>query len=127
MHILLIEPSRLLAEQYCRFFEQRGHSVSWRQDAQGGVVAADECKPDIVIVELLLAGHSGVEFLYEFRSYADWLNVPALFLSNVRRESAGLKPDVLEQLGVSAYLYKPETSLRKLELSIQKAFASEAS
>ena len=66
MHILLIEPSRLLAEQYCRFFESRGHSIAWREDAQGGVIAADEQKPDVVIVELLLAGHSGVEFLYEF-------------------------------------------------------------
>ncbi len=123
MHILLIEPSRLLAEQYCRFFESRGHSIAWREDAQGGVIAADEQKPDVVIVELLLAGHSGVEFLYEFRSYADWLEVPALLLSNVRREAAKIASETLSRLGVSTYLYKPETSLRKLELSVNKAVA----
>ena len=121
MHILLIEPNRLLAEQYCRFFESRGHSIEWREDAQSGIVAADSTKPDVVITELLLAGHSGVEFLYEFRSYADWLNVPALLLSSVRKEMAGIRDKTLVELGVTTYLYKPDTSLRKLELAVDRA------
>ncbi len=121
MHILLIEPNRLLAEQYCRFFESRGHSIEWREDAQSGVTAADDARPDIVITELMLAGHSGVEFLYEFRSYADWLNVPALLLSSVRQETAGIGNETLKELGVTTYLYKPDTSLRKLELMVDRA------
>ncbi len=124
MKILLLEPNRLLAQQYCSFFTQKGHEVAWREDAQSGIVAADESAPDIAIVELLLAGHSGVEFLYEFRSYADWLNVPAIILSSAPKSSTGVPDSTFEELGVSSYLYKPETSLKQLEHAIKRATAS---
>lgn len=114
MNILLLEPNRLLANQYVSFLTRQGHQVAWREDAQTGITAADEQRPDVVIAELLLGGHSGIEFLYEFRSYGDWVAVPAIILSNLSPEAAGLPPTVLESLGVAMYLYKPELSLQKL-------------
>ena len=121
MKILLIEPNRILAQQYCSFFSSKGYEIAWREDAQSGIVAADESAPDVVIVELLLAGHSGVEFLYEFRSYADWLRVPAIILSSATKPAMGLPDSTLIELGVSSYLYKPETSLDKLERAVKKS------
>lgn len=121
MKILLIEPNRLLARQYCRYFALKGHTVVWREDAQSGIVAADEMSPDVVVVELLLAGHSGIEFLYEFRSYADWLSVPAIIVSGVAKSATGVPDATFKELGVYQYLYKPATSLNKLERTITKA------
>lgn len=121
MKILLIEPNRLLAGQYCSYFAAKGYDISWREDAQSGIVAADESTPDVVIVELLLAGHSGVEFLYEFRSYADWMSVPAVILSSATKPAMGLPESTLIELGVSSYLYKPNTSLEKLERIVKKS------
>lgn len=123
MKILLLEPNRLLAQQYNAYLTKQGYKVLWRADAQTGITAADDFKPDLVIVELLLAGHSGVEFLYEFRSYSDWLSVPAIVLSAATKSSAGISTAILTKLGVRAYLYKPETPLQKLGLVVQRLLA----
>ena len=120
MKILLLEPNRLLAQQYCAYLNGEGYEVVWRADAQAGVMVADELRPDLVIVELLLAGHSGIEFLYEFRSYSDWLRVPAVVLSAATKASSGIPSATLEELGVQAYLYKPETPLTKLGLVVRR-------
>ncbi len=114
MTILLLEPNRLLAKQYSEFLEQNGHKVVWRQNAQSGIGAADEQKPDLVIAELLLTGHSGVEFLYEFRSYGDWQNIPVILLASVDRSEAGVSLEALKELKVGAYFYKPEMKLADL-------------
>ena len=71
--------------------------------------------PDIVIVELQLVDHSGIEFLYEFRSYVDWQQIPVIILTNVpESEFAGSQSLLRDDLNVQAYLYKPLTSLQKL-------------
>ena len=121
MKILLLEPNRMLAEQYVRYLEREAYEVSWCENAQTGVAAADVLRPDLIIVELLLAGHSGIEFLYEFRSYVDWLAVPVVILSGISQWSAGVSDATLADLGVSAYLYKPDTSLDQLGRQVRRA------
>jgi two-component system phosphate regulon response regulator PhoB len=121
MKILLLEPNRILAEQYSRYLEKEGFEVRWCENAQDGVAAADELKPDMVVLELMLAGHSGVEFLYEFRSYVDWLKLPVIILSSVTQASSGVSDATLTELGVAAYLYKPDTALPQLARQMRKA------
>src|SRR5690606_21603784 len=77
-HVLLIEPNTLLADTYTQALTHAGHEVTHVTGAQAGIDAADKRQPDLVIVELQLPRHSGVEFLHEFRSYAEWLNVPVV-------------------------------------------------
>lgn len=119
--ILLLEPSRLLAKQYIQYLESIGYEVVWREDAQSGVIVADSFTPDVVLVELLLAGHSGTEFLYEFRSYADWQKVPAIVLTSVPRHELAVSDQVLAELGVVQYLYKPSTSLKRLGVVLSRS------
>jgi DNA-binding response OmpR family regulator len=111
MKILLLEPNRLQAQQYQRFLESEGYQVFWSENAQDGIAIADTERPDLIIVELLLAGHSGIEFLYEFRSYADWLDTPVIVLSSVSQTDAGVAEKTLVDLKIGAYLYKSDISL----------------
>jgi two-component system phosphate regulon response regulator PhoB len=71
-NILLIEPDRLLAEIYQRALSSEGHNVVVCAGAQSAILSADQSTPDLVILELQLVEHSGIEFLYEFRSYSEW-------------------------------------------------------
>jgi DNA-binding response OmpR family regulator len=120
--VLLIEPDRVLAEIYKRAIETDGlMAVTTVSGAQAAIIAADQCKPDLVILELQLIEHSGVEFLYEFRSYPEWQPVPILVQTIVPfgefRDNWQLLQD---ELGVRAYLYKPHTSLRQLLASVKE-------
>lgn len=123
-HIILIEPDRVLADTYRAGFEASGHSVVMCAGAQAAVFAADEKTPDIIIMELQLIGHSGVEFLYEFRSYPEWQEIPVLVHTQVpSSEFSGSWKMLSSQLSVSGYLYKPTTTFRELQKSVHTALS----
>ena len=129
--ILLIEPDRLLADTYRAALKSDGHTVTICSGAQAGIMAADEMKPELVILELQLVEHSGIEFLYEFRSYEDWRSIPLIVHSHIPPgEFESSKQILKDELAVSSYLYKPQTSLQKLrnevdeQLVVQKHEAS---
>lgn len=119
--ILLIEPDRVLAETYKKGFESDGHAVEIAHSAQSAITLADKIKPDVVILELQLINHSGVEFLYEFRSYDDWRKVPVVILSNIPlAEFDGSHDLLVKELGVDTYFYKPTTSIKRLLSAIDQ-------
>ena len=116
MNVLLLEPDKLLADTYRRALQTEGHRVTMCATAQAAIFAADEYRPDIVITELQLVKHSGIEFLYEFRSYHDWDTVPIVVLTSVPPgELHAHHPHLQQQLGVQHCLYKPQTDLVSLQ------------
>lgn len=123
--ILLLEPDRLLASQYHDFLAGQGHEVQVFADAQGAIVATDAVKPEIIIIELLLAGHSGIEFLYELRSYTEWHDIPVIVLSRIPPAETGLTDKTMKELRIAAVLYKPNTSLKKLAAQVDKMLSVE--
>jgi len=121
-NILLIEPDRLLATTYGQALTAAGHHVVAAATAQAGIQAADAMSPTLVILELQLVEHSGIEFLYEFRSYLDWQSVPVLVHSSVPPSEFNESHQLLkDELGVQTYLYKLHTSLRELLAHVRQA------
>jgi CheY-like chemotaxis protein len=116
--ILLIEPDKILADIYRQALTEAGYGVTYSADVQSAIDAVDNHVPDVVILELQLAGHNGVEFLYEFRSYPEWASIPVVVLSRV--PDPALSPKLQAQLGIVAYLYKPETSLKNLLQTLER-------
>ncbi len=113
--ILLIEPDKLLGEAYKAALDSQNHEVVVCAGAQLAVFIADKFQPDLVIVELQLVEHSGIEFLYEFRSYVDWQIVPIIILTQVPPSEFNQSIDLLKtDLSISEYLYKPQVNLKKL-------------
>ena len=124
MKIIVLEPDRVLANTYRTALQRAGHKVLMTATAQAAILTADDFQPDLVILELQLTGHSGIEFLYEFRSYDDWTDVPVIILSNVPAGEFADSWELLkQQLGVTRYHYKPLTSLRTLLGSVQRVAA----
>lgn len=125
MNIILLEPDKVLADIYRAALQAAGHKVTMCASAQAAIFAADELCPDLIITELQLVGHSGIEFLYELRSYEDWQNLPVIVLSQVPAGEFSGNWDLLSgELGVAAYHYKPLTSLRTLLRSVGQPAAA---
>jgi len=89
--------------------------------AQEAVYALDSGEAEIIVLELQLGGHSGVEFLYELRSYPEWQRLPTILHTFVGHENLELQAERFEALGVTHYLYKPATSLRQLVRAVDEA------
>lgn len=122
--VLFLEPDALLASTYRRALERAGHSVSHHTSAAMAMQAADRQRPDILVIELQLARHNGVDFLYEFRSYREWQSIPVILMSQVPPQEAVMSGEVWEQLGITTYLYKPHTTLQQLVQSVDGALAA---
>ncbi|GEM_PF-123492 len=124
--ILLLEPDAILANLYIKAFEHVGHYVRRTVSAQDAVFQVDELLPDVVVVELQLVAHSGIEFLYELRSYQEWQHIPVLIHSCIPpTEFADSMSLLRHTLGVTQYLYKPHTSLQTLLRAVCDAVTPE--
>lgn len=114
MLILLLESDRLLAKNIRAALERAGHRVVHIVEPQTAIAVSDSKTPELVIMELQLAGRSGVEFLFEFRSYPEWAAVPVIIMSNLPQTDAKAYLDSMAKLDVKNYFYKPATSLTQL-------------
>jgi DNA-binding response OmpR family regulator len=113
--ILLVEPDYVLAKTYHTALTEAGHNVTPAAGAQSALIAADRTRPELIILELQLIEHSGIEFLYEFRSYPDWQDIPVLLHTHVPPAEFNESKVLLnDQLKIAGYLYKSQTSLQKL-------------
>ena len=120
-HILLIEPDRVLATTYFESLSAAGHNVMIAVGAQTAVMTADRQLPDVIVLELQLVEHSGIEFLYELRSYPEWQNIPVILHTQVPPAEFNDTAKIMRQeLGVQDYLYKPHTTLKQLLIAIQE-------
>lgn len=117
--LLIIEPQTvtqsILSELFVDFH------VVFVSNASEAIESASEIQHiDAVILDLSLGGHSGLEFLYEFRTYTDWNSIPVIIYSSIALSDEVVGSRAWQQLGVSQYLYKPQTNLEQLFESVQK-------
>lgn len=120
MNILLIEPDKKLGGTYKDALERAGHKVSWAAHAQDAVHEADQIRPDLVLLELQLAGHNGIEFLHEFRSYPEWQGIGVVLLTMVPPQSLQITQEMMDSFGIVGALYKPATTLKQLVSLVQE-------
>jgi DNA-binding response OmpR family regulator len=119
MHVLLIEPDIIQATTYSQALAKQGHTVDHALGAQSAVHLADSRRPDAVVLELQLPHHNGIDFLYEFRSYPEWLDIPILVYTFVPPTELAKAITLTQELGVVRVLYKPETDLSRLCSAVQ--------
>lgn len=123
--VLLIEPNRVLARIYSKALEHQGHIIACARSAQQAIDAADEMRPDMVILELQMALHNGIEFLHEFRSYTEWQKVPVVVHTAFTPNAlASVEVALKQDFGVKQCLYKPQTSLRQLAAVVHEVTGS---
>lgn len=115
-YILLIEPNTLLAKAYIKAMQSAGYEVAHETGAQAAILAADVRPPDVVVLELQLPTHNGVEFLQEFRSYPEWKHIPVIVNTVMppARLTSGAQAALRRDFGVATVTYKPRTTLKEL-------------
>lgn len=119
MKVLLVEPDRHMADVITLALERVEHDVFVATTAQTALDALDTFEPDVVVLELQLGKHNGIEFLYEQHSYPDWKDVPVVVHTlNQHAKDAGFQK-AWKQLGVKDILYKPETSIERLRKVVE--------
>ncbi|MBA3758645.1 response regulator [Candidatus Saccharibacteria bacterium] len=114
MHVLVIDSDKALRNFYVSTIEVAGYTAVGAASAQSAIGSCEDHCPDVVVLELQLHGHSGVEFLHELRSYPEWQNIPVILHTVVPSKDLHGFEQALKNMRIVAYAYKPETSLKKL-------------
>ena len=99
--VLVIEDDPTVADVVSRYLSREGFSVAVSGDGRAGLRAALESQPDLVVLDLMLPGLSGVEVLAELRKATP---VPVIMLTALSREVdrvSGL------EMGADDYVAKP--------------------
>ncbi|MDD8026883.1 MAG: response regulator transcription factor [Acidobacteriota bacterium] len=100
--VLVIEDDRALRRGLAMNFELRGFRVLTAADGNEGIKLAFDSAPDLIVLDIMLPGFSGLEILSELREKGR--DVPILILS-----ALGSTDSKIEGLGLGAddYLAKP--------------------
>lgn len=113
-HILILEPDKLTANTMRLYFGKTPHTAAIHSSPQQAVTSADHQRPQVIVTELQLAGRTGVEFLYEVRSYPDWQDIPLIIFSGLSPEQLKPYSQAFSQLNIAGILHKGQAGLNDL-------------
>lgn len=102
--LLLVEDDRSLAELITFHFEREGYNVTRTGDGEEALILADEVRPDLMILDWMIEGISGIEVCRRLRRRQTTANLPILMLT-----ARGEEDDRVRGLetGADDYITKP--------------------
>lgn len=102
--ILIIEDTVLLRENIADALELEGYEVLHADDGQSGIVKARECRPDLILCDIMMPDMNGFEVLKLLRSTDGQVPFPFIFITALAE-----RKDFREgmELGADDYLVKP--------------------
>ncbi len=102
--VLLIEDEPNITEAIRFLLTRDGWQVETHEDGTTAVSKVSESRPDLIILDLMLPGKSGMEILREVRELDGMERLPVLMLT-ARGQSRDR--DMAEKAGVSRFMTKP--------------------
>ena len=102
--LLLVEDDRPLADLVTFHFERAGYSVTRTGDGEEALILVEEVKPDLILLDWMIEGISGIEVCRRLRRRASTANVPIVMLT-----ARGEEDDRVRGLetGADDYVTKP--------------------
>lgn len=102
MNVLVVEDDLVIGKSLVQGFREAGHEVVWAKDGEQGAEQAATLQADVIILDLLLPGKSGLQVLHGIRESGARTPVIALTaLGAVDERVAGLNA------GADDYVLKP--------------------
>jgi len=113
--LLLVEDDRALADLVTFHFERSGYDVSRTGDGEEALILVDEVKPDVILLDWMIEGISGIEVCRRLRRRATTANVPIMMLTARGEEGDRIRGF---ETGADDYVTKP-FSPRELVARVQ--------
>jgi len=109
--ILIVEDEQFTIKLYTHRLEAEGYEVTTTPRASEALRLAEEKKPDLFIVDLMLEDGNGFDVIKKLRSTTDFKKTPIITLSNLGQET-----DVNDALKIGAdkYFIKSNTGFQEV-------------
>ena len=107
MRVLIIEDDKFIAKAMKYKFEEKNFRVKTTRTAEEGLALLQEWRPDAIVLDILLPGIDGYEFLRRVKDNPQLKNIPIIIASNLPEDEAGTA-------GATDYIVKSDLDLDEL-------------
>lgn len=120
--VAIIEDDIAISQMYRLKFETEGYDVQTADNGRLGLELAEEFKPDIILLDLMMPEMTGDEMLTELRKKPWGKDITVIILTNMGEEEA---PKVLKTLNVHSFIVKAEMTPRQVAERVKTALENE--
>ncbi len=114
--VLVVEDDSFLSSLMVEHFKKKGFDVHLAMDAEKGLETAKNELPNIILLDLILPGMDGYEFLTKAKAEVSLAGIPIVVLSNLGQKD---QVDRALQLGAVDFLVKANLDLDEITAKVE--------
>lgn len=119
--IAIIEDDQAIAQMYRIKFETEGYEVETAENGKLGLELAENMKPDIILLDLMMPEMNGDEMLAKLRATTWGKNLKVVILTNMGEQEI---PEEVKKLGVAAVILKADMTPRQVAELVKEQLAA---
>lgn len=120
MNILLVDDDAFLRDMYATKFTEAGDTVEVAQDGMKALIILDEKEFDVVIMDMVMPGMSGIDLLIAIKKHTTASKSKCIILSNQGEQS---DIDAADEAGADGYIIKAESIPSEVVTKVHKVFS----
>jgi DNA-binding response OmpR family regulator len=121
--VLIIDDNQVITSIYRGKLAAEGLHTEIASDGEQGLAMLERCRPDVVLLDLMLPKINGMDVLKQIRARAEYKALPVIVFSN------SYSTDVMQrawEFGATDVLHKSSTTPRTVVLALVRAIATSA-
>ena len=119
--VAIIEDDQTISQMYRFKFEAEGYQVETAENGKLGLALAEDMKPDIILLDLMMPEMTGDQMLEKLRASSWGKTIKVIILTNMGEQEI---PENVRQLGVSAVILKADMTPRQVAELVKKQLAA---
>ena len=119
--VAIVEDDQAIAQMYRIKFEAEGYDVDTAENGLLGLELAENMKPDIILLDLMMPEMNGSEMLAKLRATSWGRNIKVVVLTNMGEQEI---PEEVKQLNVSAVILKADMTPKQVADLVKKLLSS---
>ncbi len=119
--VAIVEDDQAIAQMYRIKFEAEGYDVDTAENGLLGLELAENMKPDIILLDLMMPEMNGGEMLAKLRATSWGRNTKVVVLTNMGEQEI---PEEVKQLNVSAVILKADMTPKQVADLVKKLLSS---
>ena len=106
---------------YQRKFTKEGHEVLTAENGATGLKIMEKDKPDLLLLDLMLPGMSGLEVLERIKANPATVSIPVIILTNLAGEK---EQEQALELGAVTYIIKSEQDTAEVAAKVDEVLTA---
>lgn len=119
--ILIVDDDVFILKTICPKFQKNSYEVKLAKNVDEAITTLETYRPDIILLDIILPGESGIEILKRIKSKSETKSIPIVIFSNLSSEE---EHEEAMKLGAIKYIVKADFTPDKVVEEIDNLLIS---